>query len=149
MHGDDFLDLETKLIERLKDVLPPSMYVLSAADLAGTEEARQPTPAVHVLYRDYTPTYSATGAFVGIEQLWLTVVAVRHVGDLDAGTLARREAGPFAGRIIRALSRHKFPGHKPLRLGSAPAAGFSNGHFYLPIGWICPMNLRSDACESI
>lgn len=144
--AENFMALEQQFIARLREVLPANVHVLSAADLAGVAEEVQLTPAVHVLYRSYRPGDIESDAFAGVEQDWLTVVAVRHLADPAIGAQARQEAGPLAGAVIAALHRHRFEGYKPLRLGAAPASGFSKGHFYLPIGWRAAFKVRSDQC---
>lgn len=145
---ENLLFLEDEIKAALREHLDPAVYVLSAADLAGVAESDQPTPAVHVLYRDYRVTDSAVGSHAGIEQQWLTVVVTRHLGDLTGGSAARGAAGLLARTVIDCLHGRRFPGAKPLRLAPAPAAGFSAGHFYLPLGWTAGLNLRSSTCES-
>lgn len=148
MSPDNFLFLEPLIHAALRERLAAHVYVLSAADLAGVAEAHQPTPAVHVVYRDYRVTDARVASHAGVEQHWLTVVVCRHLGDLTGGMDARAAAGPLAAQVFDALHARRLPGAKPLRLAQAPAAGFSAGHFYLPIGWTAEINLRSDTCAS-
>jgi hypothetical protein len=148
MTPDNFLFLEPLIKTALREALDPRVHVLSAAELEGVAEATQPTPAVHVLYRGYRVGESRMASHVNIEQTWLTVVACRQVRDVVGGADARALAGPLAAAVIDALHYTRFPNAKPLRLAQAPAAGFSAGHFYLPIGWTAEINLRSDTCGS-
>lgn len=148
MTPDNFLFLEPLIKTALRDALDPRVHVLSAAELDGVAEATQPTPAVHVLYRGYRVTDARMASHAGIEQTWLTVVACRHAGDIVGGADARALVGPLAASVIAALHYTRWPHAKPLRLAQAPPAGFSAGHFYLPIGWTAEINLRSDTCGS-
>ncbi len=152
MSPRNFLAAEPLLIARLRAVMSAEVHVLSAADLAGVASDQQPTPAVHVLYTGYRPTETRTGALVGVEQQWLTVVVTRNVADIESGFHARQDAGPLAGLVMDALNRQRLRdaggpiGMAPIRLDTAPAPGFDDGHFYLPLGWVVPINFRSDEC---
>ncbi len=155
MTPNNFLAAEPLIVARLRAVLPPEVHVLAAADLAQVAGSQQPTPAVHVLYAGYRVDDSRTGAFAGVEQQWLTVVVTRNVADIEAGYHARQAAGPLAAQVMDALYRHRLRdgqgdpiGLSPLRLDGAPQAGFDDGHFYLPLGWLCHVQFRSDACPS-
>ncbi|MDO5289343.1 MAG: hypothetical protein Q4F13_06875 [Pseudomonadota bacterium] len=155
MTPGNFLAAEPLIVQRLQAVLPPQVHVLTAAELAQVAGSQQPTPAVHVLYRGYQVDDSRTGAFAGVEQSWLTVAVARNVADIEQGYHARQAAGPLAAQVMDALYRHRLRdaqgqpiGMGPLRLDAAPAPGFEDGHFYLPLGWLCPVSFRSDACPA-
>lgn len=147
MTPDNFLALEPLIIARLREVLPAHVYVLSAAELANVAESTQPTPAVHVLYTGARPTEAEQPGFLTFEQTWLTVVAGRNVSDTTSGEAARADAGPLAMQVLGALHRHKFPNARPMTAAKAPSAGFSAGHFYLPLAWTASISFRSDTCE--
>jgi hypothetical protein len=151
----NFLGAEPLIIERLKAVLPPEVHVLSAADLADVAAEQQPTPAVHVVYGGYRAEDSRTGATTVVVQSWITVIVTRNVADIEQGFHARQAAGPLAGQVMDALYRHRLLrapnvpfGSGPLRLAAAPAPGFDAGHFYLPLGWECSINVLTDACPT-
>lgn len=153
MTPSNFLAVEPLLIARLRAVLPQEVYVLAAADLAQVAAGHQPTPAVHVLYGGYRVADSRTGAMAVIEQRWITVVVARNLRDIEGGHDARQDAGPLAAQVMDALYRHRLRdesgapiGTSPLRLDEAPAPGFDDGHFYLPLGWICPVSFQTDTC---
>lgn len=146
MTPDNFLALEPLIIARLREVLPPHVYVLSAADLDAVAESTQPTPAVHLLYLGCRPAESRDG-FLTFEQTWLTVIVVRNLTDTTSGAAARQDAGPLAMQVVDALHRRKFPPARPLLPVKAPNAGFSAGHFYLPLAWTASISFRSDTCE--
>lgn len=150
----NFLASGPLIIARLKAVLPPDVHVLSASDLAGVAGAHQPTPAVHVVYMGYRPTDTRTGALVSVEQQWLTVVVTRNVADIEQGEYAQQDAGPLAGLVMDALHRQKLRDEQgvvfcaPIQLATAPAPGFDDGHFYLPLAWAVAINFRSDTCPA-
>lgn len=131
----DFLFLEGLLVERLKTALGDKVFVETAPDLAAVTESGQNTPAVHVLYRGYRVANAETDGFIGVVQTWLTVVAVRNVRNTTSGADARLEAGPLATDVLDALHGARFTGARALRLTNGPDAGFSSGHFYLPLAW--------------
>jgi hypothetical protein len=145
LRPDNFLALEPLITAHLRSALSPGVYVLSAADLVGLVEATQPTPAVHVLYRGYRVRESDVPAFVSIEQTWLTVVAVRNLANLAVGSDARQSAGVLAAQVIDAMYQHRFAdlsGARPMHITQAPEAGYRDGHFYLPLGWSCPITFK-------
>lgn len=153
MSPDNFLAAEPLIVQRLRAVLPAEVHVLPAADLASVAAENQPTPAVHVLYDGYQVVDASTGATAAVEQNWLTVVVTRNVADIEQGHEARQQAGPLAAKVLDALHRHRLRhangqvlGAGSLRLAPAPAPGFANGQFYLPLGWACPVKFVSDTC---
>ena len=152
MSPDNFLAAEPLLIARLEAVLPAEVHVLSAADLAHVAGDQQPTPAVHVLYQGYQVADTRTSAAAAVDQQWLTVVVTRNVADIEQGFHARQAAGPLAAQVMDALYRHRLKkdgksfGVSPLRLASAPAPGFLNGHYYLPLGWTVGVMFSGECC---
>ncbi|MEZ7896019.1 MAG: hypothetical protein QMB75_09065 [Thauera sp.] len=143
----DFMALEPLLLDRLRAALPAHVHVLAARDLAGLTEGTQLTPAVHVLYRDYRPGRAPASGWEELDQLWLTVIAVRNVSTLSTNEAVRADAGPLMGAVIGALGgwRPDLRGYKPLSLDGAPAAGYRAGFGYFPLGWRAPMRVRA-AC---
>ena len=153
MKPDNFLGAEPLIVARLKAVLPPDVHVLSASDLAKIAGGQQPTPAVHVVYGGYSVDDAKVPALARTVQEWITVVVDRNVADIEQGFHARQAAGPLACQVIDALHRHTLKeesgeplGAGPMRLTAAPTPGFDDGHFYLPLAWLCPINFTSDSC---
>ena len=152
MSPDNFLAAEPLIMERLRDVLPAEVHVLSAADLAAVAGDHQPTPAVHVLYMGYQVADTRTGAAAVVDQQWLTVVVTRNVADIEQGFHARQEAGPLAALVMDALYRYRLRmdgkpfGAAPLRMSNAPTPGFEDGRFYLPLAWSAGIQFSTDAC---
>lgn len=132
-----FLALESALVERLKAKLPAGVHVLTGADLDGVSEGSQPTPAVHVVYQGYRVIETRPdGRAARVEQVWLAVVAVRNVRDARTGAAARADAGALGDGVISALMGWQPVGtSSPLKLAQAPRAGYSAGHFYLPMAF--------------
>lgn len=140
-YADNLLALGPLIVARLAEKLAdlePKVHVLEAADLIGVAEATQFTPAVHVVYQDYSPPESRSdGLAARMEQTWLVVVAVRNMRDLRTGDAARADAGQIASRVLQALMGFKpEPASKPLRLVRGPAAGFRAGFQYLPLAFV-------------
>jgi hypothetical protein len=135
---DNLLQLEPELLARLKEQLAdvrPAVHLLSAADLAGVEEEKQLSPAVHLVYQRYRVAESRSdGRAARITQTWLPVVAVRNASTTKTGTAGRIQAGALAARVMRALVGWQPPSAtKPLQLVAAPPAGFSKTFQYLPL----------------
>ena len=136
----DFFALEAVLIARLEAQLAdlvPAVQVLTSVDLDGVSEAQQHTPAVHLVYQGYNVAESrADGKAARVEQTWLVVVATRNQRSLRSGQEARADAGLIARRVCAALMGFKpTAASKPLALTEAPAAGYSAGFQYVPLGF--------------
>lgn len=142
-HPNDFLAAEPHIVDQLKAALAglqPQVHVLTAADLASVVEARQVTPAVHVLWRGFRVLESRVdGAAAELEHTWAVVAAVRNVSTLGTAAAARAEAGALAARAGAALMGYRPPNVAgPMRLAPAtpPAAYSPAGFFYLPLAFL-------------
>ena len=131
--GWNYLELEGLITERLA-ACGVTARVLSAADLAGVDEASQITPALHVIYDgDKIVEMSAYGS-ARVAQGWLVVVAVRNARDQRAGTAARSEAGPLAQQVLGALMGWvPSPRWGACKKTNGPKPLFTAGFFYLPL----------------
>lgn len=140
------LHLEPTIVERLKAVLPKAVRVMSAADLAGVQQATQLAPAVHVMYQGYRVKKTEANDLVSlVEQTWLTVIVVRNARDQKAGADARIDAGPIALAVHQALAGWLPEGAcSNLRLADAPNAGFDAGLFYMPLAWKTTVQLVNE-----
>lgn len=134
----DFLLLQSTLVARLQERLAaqvPAVHVLTSPDLDGVLEEQQLTPAVHLIYQGYQVLEQRPNGVL-LEQTWLAVVACRNVRQLSSGQAARQQAGRLAFAVLKALLGYKPPEcSAPLRLASAPPAGYSGGHQYLPLAF--------------
>lgn len=140
-HPNNFLEPEAHIVARLQESLAglrPQVHVLTGAELALIKEELQPTPAVHVVWNGFRVLEArADGAAARLEHTWLAVAAVRNVRTLKSGQDARAQAGELAARAGAALMGWRPPNVAgPMRLASAPGAGYSaNGFLYLPLGF--------------
>lgn len=138
----DYLALEGLIVARLAaQTAMPAKRVLTAPDIEQVEEARQTTPAYHVIYAgDRAPSGgggAARSRYQVVEQLWLVVVAVKNVRDVRRGQAAREQAGPWVTELIAALQGWR-PGDDYNELQrdlGAPPAAYQAGYFYVPTLW--------------
>lgn len=140
-HPNDFLAPEPHIVARLRTALAsllPAVHVLTGADLAAVIEAKQPVPAVHVLWRGFKVLEARSdGTAARLDHTWAVVAAVRNVRTLTTGADARAEAGALAALAGAALMGWRPPNVAgPMRLANAPAAAHSPaGFFYLPLAF--------------
>ncbi len=143
----DWLGLETRLIERLRSVMPAEVKVLPAADLAGVVENSQATPAVQVYYRGYRLVDDqAGGGMQLVEQTWLAVVVVRNAAGQRDGAATRASASLLCNDVFKALLGYR-PGapFSSLKLANAPNAEWSKGGFgYFPLGFTSRLTVRGE-----
>lgn len=135
---DNYLSAESLIIERLRTQVTGVRAVLSAADLAGVEEAKQVTPALHVLYDgDDLGDRAADGADGIVRQRWLVIVAVRNARGQASGAGAREVAGPIILQVLAALGGWQpDEEHGELVRIAAPRPAFSPGGFaYFPLAF--------------
>jgi len=134
----DYLAAEPLIIQRLKDQVA-NLPVLSAADLADVAEAKQITPAAHVLYGgDRLADSAGRGAAQAWAQLWWIIVAVRNARDQGKGGEVRKTAGPLLLSVIKALSGWEpDKDHGPLKRVNPPTRpAYSKGGFaYFPLAF--------------
>lgn len=133
---DDFLAAGPLIAAQLRASLPPQVFLLESKELAAITEQQQPVPAVHVLFRGFSPK-SANAAWEEVELRWATVVVVRNVASLPSPASSELDAGPLMSRVIAAL-RPWVPdidGAGPLHLDTPLGPAFKAGFGYYPIGW--------------
>lgn len=143
-HQNNFLAAEPEIVAQLKAALqglPQEVHVLTSMDLLGVQEATQPTPAVHVLWRGFAvEECRADGAAARLRHTWAVVVAVRNVSTLGSGAAARAEAGELVARAGAALMGFR-PKAKavtgPMKLTNAPPPkpSLNGGVLYLPLAF--------------
>ena len=116
---DTFLDLDPRIVARLKAMLP-DIQVLDAADLDDVTEESQPAPAVHVIYDGFSVVQTASRGKAAIFQLrWLVVVCVKHAGS---GQKAAREAKTRAAKLV-AQANDALMGFAPDSQPATPGLG--------------------------
>lgn len=149
MTPENLLFLGPAITERLRQMLPDTVRVTEAYDLARLADGVQVVPAVMVVYSRYRVTDAAVPAFASVEQTWLTVIAVRNAINHGIGNAARAEAGLIAIQVIDALQQTRFKPARGLKLADAPAAGSdSAGYFYLPLAWTAGITLAREQCPN-
>ena len=140
-----FLAIESAIVARLTERLPPAVRVLTAADLASVAEGSQPTPAVHVVFQRYGVT-DTSPALTTVQQTWLLVVAVRNTRNARSGSGARESASEIIDAVLAAINHWRPAGAKPMTLTNAPPAQFSAGFGYFPLAFNTAINLRAESC---
>ncbi|WP_276681192.1 Gp37 family protein [Thalassolituus oleivorans] len=140
-----FTDIEQALVERLKAEMP-NVHVLTATELSEVDEARQPTPAVHVIYNGYRtlPNARTDGKATQVSQTWLTVIAVRNVRKRGTGEAAREDAVALCEQVAGSLMGFRPQSAAgPLTLTNAPRSGASNGFTYVPLAFAVDTVLKA------
>jgi hypothetical protein len=138
---DNFLQLESVLIDRLKTVLEPitpRVKVYSASDLEGVKEASLPSPSISLTYHGYRIEDSTRrdGLSITVQQTWMVWVHVRNVATMQSGEKARNQAGEIASHVLKAMMGFK-PNEvsKPIVLTNSMPAQYSGGMLYLPLAF--------------
>ena len=134
---ENYLSAEPAIIARLKAMIPELVGAFSASDLEGVAEAKQTTPAVHVLYYGDRVVEgngrSSTGEIQCVDQVWYVVLAVRNARTQLTNEAARADAGPLALKVLKALQGWQpSPEHGPLKRVNGAGPGFKAGFAYLP-----------------
>lgn len=130
-----FMALEPRLVALLKKALEgmsPAVHVLTAAELGDVQEAKQYTPAVHLVYGGYRIAQDIGTAW-RLEHTWYAVTAVRNVAQVKSGAAGRQDAGAIATAVALALADATVEGAaEPLTLITPPGPSHSAPFTYLP-----------------
>lgn len=138
---DNFLRLESVLIEQLKKVLQPlepRVAVYSAADISSFRESSLPTPSVSLTYNGYRVAESTRqdGLSITVQQTWVVWVHTRNVETMKSGEKARSHAGEIASHVLKALMGFKPKEvNKPMTFTNSPPPIPSSGMVYLPLAF--------------
>lgn len=136
-------ELEDLLKRELQHV-GPTVHVFTPADLAGEAKedstaAKQPTPAVNVVYMGHKPSLAvdrqrADGRAALIAQLFALEVVTRNVRAVKTGAAARAEGGALAMQVLAAVMGARLPSAAgPVQLVPGPGPIYRNGMQYLPL----------------
>lgn len=132
---NNFMGLEPHLVALLKKALEgksPAVHVLTAAELAGVQEVKQHTPAVHLVYGGYRIAEDIGSAW-RLEHTWYAVTAVRNLAQVKSGAAGRQDAGAIATTVALALADAQVDGAaEPLTLITPPGPSHSAPFTYLP-----------------
>lgn len=141
----DFMALEPRLVALLKAALAgmsPAVHVLTAAELGDVAEARQLTPAVHLVYGGYRIEQDIGTAW-RLQHTWYAVVVVKHAAQLKTGAAGRQSAGQLAATVALALAGAVVPGAADtLTLITPPAPSYAAPYTYLPTAISVVTHLR-------
>lgn len=125
------------MIDRLRELLPATVKVMSVADLAGVASNSQVTPAVHVIYGGFDVLEStSTKRGARVRQTWYAVPVVRNVASQIHGAGARDAASPIIDDVLDALMGWKpNDSFQALEAVKPPAPLFNQGLGYFPLAF--------------
>jgi len=131
----DFMAMEPRLVALLKAAvagMSPAVHVLTAADLGDVAEARQLTPAVHLVYGGYRIEQDI-GLAWRLQHTWYAVAVVKNAAQVRTGAAGRQNAGQLAATVALALAGAVVDGAADtLTLVSPPPPSYSAPHTYFP-----------------
>lgn len=139
-----FADIESKIIDRLRNKLGGAVTVEPLREIERVPELRQKAPAAWVIYDGYRLGDSNINV-PGVQQIimeWFVVVAAKSArgnGDTDS---ARDMAGELAASVIDALLGYDLGGGKRLRLAEAPGPEYDAGYCHLPLAFTCAATFK-------
>lgn len=137
---NDFLAMEPLLVQIVRDAVAgqvPAVHVLTEADLKGVEEAKQFTPAVHVLYGGFTVAdVRSDGRAAILRHTWLVVAVARSASGTRSGAQARADAGKLLARAGGALCGKRLPrANGAVVPVNGPKDWASTGFKYMPMAF--------------
>lgn len=131
----DFMAIEPRLVDLVKQAvagMSPAVHVLTAADLSSVQEAKQHTPAVHIIYGGYRIAQDI-GLAWRLVHTWYAVTVVKSAAQVRSGAAGRQNAGQLAATVALALAGAAVDGAAEiLTLISPPAPSYSAPYTYLP-----------------
>lgn len=139
-----FADIESKIINRLRDKLGGAVTVEPLREIERVPELRQKAPAAWVIYDGYRHGDSIPNV-PAVQQIvleWFVVVAAKSArgnGDVDG---ARDIAGELAAKVIDALLGFDVGAGKRLRLADAPGPEYDAGYCHLPLAFTCAATFK-------
>lgn len=141
-----FAQLETAIVERLRQRLDESITVTSLAELARVPEMRQKAPAVFVVYGGYAEGDSKVNVphIQQITQSWDIVCVAKNAAGGGDPTAAKSDVSAIASEVLSALLGFSVSGGIRLRLSDAPGPEYDGGFAYLPIGFSCRSTFKGD-----
>ena len=132
-----YLDVEALIVARLVEcvtIVPPA-NVLTYADMASLQEAQQPTPGLNLLFGGQYPRRAPNGALTQvIDQTWVVIPVIRHVGGITSGRAAREAMSPILAAVDAALlGWEPTVEHDAMQLVGAPAPSYRGGFLNYPL----------------
>ena len=134
-----YLDIEALIVARLVAMVPtvPAANVLTYADMASLQEAQQPVPGINVLFGGQQPRHPPAGAMSQvIDQTWIVVPVIRHVGNITSGQAAREMMSPILAAVDAAMiGWEPTIEHDAMQLVSAQQPTYRNGFLNYPLAY--------------
>lgn len=134
-----YLDIEALIVARLVErvTLVPAANVLTYADMASLQETQQPAPGINLLFGGQQPRRAPTGALSQvIEQTWIVIPVIRHVGGITSGQAAREAMSPILAAVDAALlGWEPTLEHDAMQLVGAPSPSYRNGFMNYPLAY--------------
>lgn len=143
-----FKDVETAIVNRLKDKMPAGVTVVTLADLARVTEYRNKAPAVFVVYEGFSPAATPGPSVPGVQAIelqFVVVVTTKNAAGNGIGTAARDESASLEEVVVTSLIGHHVGGGKYLRLSPSPGAEYDPGYSYTPIAFTCQRTMKAAA----
>ena len=110
--------------------------IFSTADLAGVKEARQVTPALHVVLHSFQPVADDGQSDSRWREIWLVIAVVKQVRQGTGARAVRYAAPELLRETIAALDGWRCPGSiGPLRAIAPPAPLITEGFGYFPLAF--------------
>ena len=128
------LGLAPLIAQRLRDMLPPEVHVLSSADAPQALQGTAPMPHVLLYFAgERVVQLAQSGKHSRDAQSWAVVIGVRNVRNSKNGMDAMQEAGELAALVDQALMGWKADmASKPLMKTTPPRPSYSAGVFFYP-----------------
>ncbi|MEO5332857.1 MAG: hypothetical protein H7839_12610 [Magnetococcus sp. YQC-5] len=141
---NDYFEAEELILERLGTEIPTLRLVQGARDISGVQSQTGTTPALHVIY-DGQETRMGAGNLSAVDQLWMTVIAVRNRRDASNGRGERQEAGPLLLQTCQALLGW-CPGTSfgAMKMATAPAPVFTHDLALFPLRFATRLILKGE-----
>ena len=131
-----FAATEQKIIDRLREVLGPSITIEPLRELERVPELRQKAPAAFVIYDGFKIGQStANGQVQQIVQEWFVVVATRSARGSGDPNAARDQAATISEQVLGALLGYHLGGGSYLRLADAPGPEYDAGYCHVPLAF--------------
>lgn len=140
-----FAAAEKKILARLRERLPPTVYVGAIQDQDGAKELRQRAPAVWVIYDGYTAGASIPNqpTIHQIVQEWAIVIQTRSARGNGSTDAARDEASDLCDTVIGALLGYSLGAGKPLHLREAAGPEYDAGYCFVPLAFSSAATFRA------
>ena len=138
-HPIGLAEIQPLIVARLQVEVPAAREVIDDGQLSHLDEAKQVTPAIHVVHLGWAPgKRSDDGNVQQVIHRYMVAAAVDNRRKMSTGSGARAAAGPLLDGILAAmLGWSPGPGVSTFHLVAGSAPAYTNGYAYFPLGWEC------------